>query len=97
MFFRISAGLVDCLLRGDQSVYGQNGKTGYPGRRPGAQNLLLQAQAKHAEGRLAEAAAFYQEFLRLRPDDHEAIEGLGIVLFQMGRIETASTLLAREY
>ncbi len=57
--------------------------------------VLEQAQSTHAEGRLAEAAAYYGELLRSCPDAVEALEGLGVVLFQLGRMEEATALFAR--
>ena len=57
--------------------------------------MLEQAQSMHAEGRLAEAAAYYGELLRSCPDAVEALEGLGVVLFQLGRMEEATALFAR--
>ena len=60
-----------------------------------AVGMLEQAQSTHAEGRLAEAAAYYGELLRSCPDAVEALEGLGVVLFQLGRMEEATALFAR--
>ena len=52
------------------------------------------ARKNHAEGRLPEAASLYEEFLRLRPGAVEALERLGVVLFQMGRMEDARATFA---
>ena len=60
-----------------------------------AVGMLEQAQSTHAEGRLAEAAAYYREFLRTCPNAVEALEGLGVVLYQLGRMEEATALFAR--
>jgi predicted O-linked N-acetylglucosamine transferase (SPINDLY family) len=46
-------------------------------------NALLQ------QGKLAEAAASYQEAMRLRPDSAEVPYNLGIVLLRQGRLEEA--------
>jgi len=57
--------------------------------------MLEQARSAHAEGRLAEAASHYREFLSACPDAVEALEGLGVVLFQLGRMDEAAALFAR--
>jgi tetratricopeptide (TPR) repeat protein len=49
----------------------------------------------HAEGRLAEAESYYLELLRARPDSIEALEGLGVLLIQLGRLDEATSMFAR--
>jgi len=56
---------------------------------------LRQASAHREAGRLREAAAIYRSLLRSRPDDAEALHGLGSTHAAAGDIAGACDLLAR--
>ena len=53
------------------------------------------ARGLQLQGRMAEAEAVYRDLLGKQPDALEALEGLGVVLFQQGRTEEAAALFAR--
>ncbi len=57
--------------------------------------LFDQAFALHESGRLAEAAAQYQNLLMHFPEDVELLAGLGTVALQQGRFAEAVELLGR--
>jgi tetratricopeptide (TPR) repeat protein len=59
------------------------------------ENTLERAQTLHAEGRLAAAESAYRESLANQPNAVDALEGLGVLLFQMGRMDDAAALFAR--
>ncbi len=56
---------------------------------------LHQAKALQFRGRVAEAEVLYREVLREQPDTPEALEGLGVLVFQQGRAAEAAELFAR--
>ena len=53
------------------------------------------AKALHREGRTAEAERAYRELLGRQPSALDALEGLGVLLFQGGNAQEASILFAR--
>jgi tetratricopeptide (TPR) repeat protein len=53
------------------------------------------AKAVQLQGRAAEAETLYRQLLRKQPDAFEALEGLGVLVFQQGRAQEAATLFAR--
>jgi tetratricopeptide (TPR) repeat protein len=53
------------------------------------------ARGLQLQGRMIEAEALYRDLLGKQPDALEALEGLGVVLFQQGRAEEAAALFAR--
>jgi tetratricopeptide (TPR) repeat protein len=53
------------------------------------------AKALQLRGRVAEAEALYREVLAALPDTAEALEGLGVLVFQQGRAAEAAVLFAR--
>jgi predicted TPR repeat methyltransferase len=57
--------------------------------------LVQKAMTLHQAGRLPEAAALYEEVLRLSPLDAQALYGLGVIQFQTGRFAEAEAILAR--
>jgi tetratricopeptide (TPR) repeat protein len=58
-------------------------------------STLVTAQALHLQGRLTEAETLYREVLRRRPDTIQALEGLGILVYQFGRADEAASLFAQ--
>ena len=56
---------------------------------------LDRAQALHLEGRFSEAEAYYRSVLQWQPDAVEAIQGLGVLAYQHGRVEEAVAFFAR--
>ncbi len=60
-----------------------------------AEGMLELAQSTHAEGRLAAAASYYRAYLSDCPDAVEALDGLGVVLFQLGRMNEAAAMFER--
>jgi tetratricopeptide (TPR) repeat protein len=56
---------------------------------------LARALALHTRNRLPEAEPFYREALELDPDNPQALEGLGVLVFQLGRAAEAAELFAR--
>ena len=58
----------------------------------GKKSRLERAQSLHVRGRLAEAEALYREVLRVQPYQVEALEGLGVLTFHLGRSEEARAL-----
>jgi tetratricopeptide (TPR) repeat protein len=60
-----------------------------------AASTLGTAQALHLEGRLREAETMYQEVLRAEPDTVAALEGLGVLAYQHGRVHDAAHFFAR--
>ena len=64
-------------------------------RRHREQRHTENAQSLHAEGWLAEAESLYLELLRTQPNAVEGLEGLGVLLFQLGRIEEAVSMFMR--
>ena len=54
--------------------------------------LLAKAGALHRSGALGEAEALYLRILQGKPDQFEAGHLLGMLRFQQGRLEEASTL-----
>ena len=56
---------------------------------------LSMARNKHFQGRLVEAENAYLEVLRLAPDEVEALDGLGALAYQTGRVEMAASMFAR--
>jgi tetratricopeptide (TPR) repeat protein len=57
--------------------------------------MLDQAQALHAQGRLVEAEMLYHEVLQSQPEKITAINALGALRYQQGRIQEAASLFAR--
>ena len=55
------------------------------------------AKGLQFRGRVDEAEAIYREVLRDEPGDAEALEGLGVLVFQLGRAAEAADLFAREW
>ena len=53
------------------------------------------ARGLQLQGRMAEAEALYRDLLGKQPNALQALEGLGVVLFQQGRAEEAAALFAR--
>ncbi len=53
------------------------------------------AKTLHFQGRTAEAETLYRELLAARPNALDALEGLGVLVFQRGDGEEASRLFAR--
>ena len=53
------------------------------------------AKAFQLQGRTAEAENLYREVLARQPDALEALEGLGVLVFQRGNAQEASVLFAR--
>jgi tetratricopeptide (TPR) repeat protein len=60
-----------------------------------ASTTLDTAQALHLEGRLSEAETLYKEVLRSKPDAVAALEGLGVLAYQHGRVHEAAQFFAR--
>jgi predicted O-linked N-acetylglucosamine transferase (SPINDLY family) len=60
---------------------------------PAIHPLLPEAASLHQSGRLAEAAALYEQIIAQRPGDFEATHLLGVVALQEGRYERAETLI----
>lgn len=60
----------------------------------GVAALLSTARHHHQQGRLAEAEAGYRQILTADPTQAEALHRLGVLAVQMGKPETAITLLA---
>ncbi len=56
---------------------------------------LDRAHALHLEGRLSEAEAQYRRALKWQPDAIEAIQGLGALAYQRGRVEEAVAFFER--
>jgi tetratricopeptide (TPR) repeat protein len=56
---------------------------------------LARALAFHAQNRLPEAEPFYHEVLQKEPEHAQALEGLGVLVFQLGRAAEAAELFAR--
>lgn len=56
---------------------------------------LLLAHSLTGRGQIAEAEAIYHEILRRRPDEVEALNGLGALAYQAGSVEQARALFAR--
>lgn len=56
---------------------------------------LSMARTMYLQGRFLEAENAYQEALGCRPDDVEALEGLGALAYQSGRVEMAASMFAR--
>jgi tetratricopeptide (TPR) repeat protein len=56
---------------------------------------LDQAQALHAEGRLAEAEMLYRQVLHSKPDAVGAIQALGALSYQQGRLDEAAMMFKR--
>ncbi len=61
----------------------------------GKKGRLEQAQSLHARGSLVEAEALYREVLQSQPDEVEAMEGLGVLMFHSGRFDAARALFER--
>jgi tetratricopeptide (TPR) repeat protein len=67
-----------------------------PGKYAMATDISIEvAKGLQLRGRLAEAEGIYRELLARQPDTLDALEGLGVLLFQQGRAEEAATLFAR--
>jgi hypothetical protein len=49
------------------------------------------AKGLQFRGRVAEAEAIYREVLRDEPGDSEALEGLGVLVFQQGRSDSEAS------
>ena len=60
-----------------------------------ADDKVQVAKSLQFRGRVAEAEALYREVLREEPDAAEALEGLGVLVFQQGRAAEAADLFAR--
>jgi len=56
---------------------------------------LSMARTMHIQGRFLEAENAYQEALYWKPDDVEALEGLGELAYQTGRVEMAASMFRR--
>jgi tetratricopeptide (TPR) repeat protein len=57
--------------------------------------MLDEAQALHAQGRLVEAEMLYREVLQSQPEAVTAIQALGALRYQQGRLDEAANLFAR--
>ena len=53
------------------------------------------AAALRARGRFREAEVVYRDLLHARPETLAALEGLGILVFQQGKVDEAASLFAR--
>ena len=53
------------------------------------------AQTLLAQGRLPEAEPLFREWLASQPDAADALEGLGVLMFQTDQLEEAAALFAR--
>ena len=53
------------------------------------------AKGLYIQGRTAEAEILYRELLSKQPDALGALEGLGVLCFQQGRVKEAAALFAR--
>ena len=60
-----------------------------------AAGTIQVAKSLQFRGRVAEAEVLYREVLRDEPNTAEALEGLGVLVFQQGRIAEAAELFAR--
>jgi len=61
----------------------------------GADRAVDVAKRLYLQGRATEAETLYRELLSQEPDAPEALEGLGVMLFQKGRTAEAADLFAR--
>jgi tetratricopeptide (TPR) repeat protein len=60
-----------------------------------ADGMVEKARRLHAMGRMAEAESRYRELLDARPDTVEALEGLGVLLFELRRLDEAAAVFER--
>ncbi len=60
-----------------------------------ADPMLLKAIAAHQAGRIAEAKAMYERILRRRANDPDALNFLGMLVFQQGNQARGVALLQR--
>ncbi|HTW94797.1 MAG TPA: tetratricopeptide repeat protein [Tepidisphaeraceae bacterium] len=63
--------------------------------RQGFDDIFKRAQDAHAEGKIGEAAALYEEALKLRPEDAPCTYFLGVARFQLGQTRRAIELVRR--
>jgi len=56
---------------------------------------LDKAVALRVKGCIREAEILYRELLRERPETLAALEGLGVIVFQQGKVDEAASLFAR--
>ena len=59
----------------------------------GKKARLERAQSLHARGRLVEAETLYRDVLQRQPNEVKALEGLGVLTFQVGRLDEAKASL----
>jgi len=57
--------------------------------------LLQTAQALHIAGQLLKARTHYQEIIDSQPDNADALHGLGVVSYQLGKKEEALALIGK--
>ena len=55
-------------------------------------NRLAEARALQSKGRLAEAETLYRQVLESHPNAAQALDGLGVLVFQQGRASEAAKL-----
>ncbi|HET6249609.1 MAG TPA: tetratricopeptide repeat protein [Tepidisphaeraceae bacterium] len=60
---------------------------------PNSEQLLQAAREHHRSGRLKEAGKLYQDLLKSKPDDPDALHMLGVVAHQYGRNKAAVKLI----
>ena len=58
-------------------------------------SLLRTASSLGGAGRLAEAAALYQQVLQQEPRNFDALHGLGVILYRSGRLKEAEQMMAQ--
>jgi tetratricopeptide (TPR) repeat protein len=56
---------------------------------------LARALTFHSQNRLPEAEPFYREVLKQQPENAHALEGLGVLVFQLGRAAEAVELFSK--
>ena len=61
--------------------------------RPTAGELLARGAAHHRRGEVAEAAALYQDVLRLNPAEADALHLLGLLVGQSGQADAGIALI----
>jgi protein O-GlcNAc transferase len=61
----------------------------------GVQRMIALALRHHQSGQLGEAEQIYRRILQSDPRNADALHLLGVIAFQMGRLETAADLIAR--
>lgn len=60
-----------------------------------SEELLMQAGRLHQAGNLTGAEQLFRQVLAVSPDHFDALQGLGIVCYQQGRLQDAVTLIGK--